>query len=187
MWPWKVYLTILGAVLSLAVAVIPTLYGVAWWITAPVILAIGSIVASKSSDRVYIADVFKDWKVDQKNRVATLIRIAVGVHVLWSIVYVVNPSWFIYLLVTLPIISGIIYGGARNEEYHIAHAKPDEEKPAVGEAFEDRQAVKKARTLLDTAGHPRVRILSFKMIGDPTQNTGGKQIEVQIPTTGMGK
>lgn len=187
MWPWKNFLIPLGATLSLAAAVIPTLYGVAWWITALAIFAVGSIVAVKAGDRVHMADVFKTLKVEQKNRVANLIRLAVGAYVLWAIVYATNPDWKVWLLLALPVMAGIIYGGARNEEYHIAHAPPEEEKPAVGQEFETRDAAKKARALIDFSGHPRVRILSVQSIGEPDKGTGGKQIEVQLPPTGMGK
>lgn len=186
MWPWKNFLIPLGAALSLAAAVIPTLYGVAWWAVILTVLAVGSLVAVKAGDRVHIASVFKDLNSKQKDRVATLVRIAVGAHILWAMVYVVSSDWRIYLLAGLPILSLSVYGCARNEEYHIAHAKP-EAKSVEGGPFEDRTEVKKARALLDEAGHPRVRILEFKRIGEPDKGTGGQQIVVQIPTTGMGK
>lgn len=187
MWPWKNYLIPLGAVLSLAVVVIPTLYGVAWWVTALAILVVGSVAIVKSGDRVHVAHVFKDMTTKQKARIATLVRIAVSAYVLWAVVYVAAPEWMAYLLAVLPILGLLIYGGARNEEYHIAHAKPEDEEINSGETFEERSAIKKSRALLDSAGHPRVHILSFQRIGDPDKGTGGQQIEIQIPTTGMGK
>ena len=188
MWQWKTFLTTLGALLSLAAAVIPTLYGVVWWITATAVLVLGALLIVQTGNRVHIAEVFQALSYGQKSRVITLCRLAVGAYALWTLVYVVHSVWWPYMLVVLPFMGMAIYWTAKSEEYRILHTKPTEKvEPTSDESFENRKRAKLGRDLLDAAGHPRVRVIGHAAIVGENSWESGDQFTVQVPPTGMGR
>jgi hypothetical protein len=187
---WKMFWPIFGSSLSVAAAVIPTIYGVKWWITAVAIGTAGFIILASIGQVTRNTDMFHELPDRKIDRITALIRIAALAFIVWTLVFVCVPTFWIALSIAMPIICIATYWGCRGEEYWISRPKKKIVETNVVEvarinSVEDNPTVKKFRPILTKAGHPGVRIISSEEITDPdTGSQIARQLLVQTPATG---
>jgi hypothetical protein len=184
---WKAFWSALGAAVALAVAVIPTLYGVAWWITGIAILAAQLVLSAVAGSVIGQADVFDHLRLSQKDRITGFTRLGIGVYATWAGVYVVRPEQWVWWVLLLPVVSTGVYWCCKWVEYRITHEppKPEPVKDEAPEVDGDPEMIEKIKPVLRKAGHSGVRIISHEFITDDKNGTlVANQFLVQTPATG---
>jgi len=124
MIPWKVFWTVLGAVVSTAAAAGLALFHVPMLISVPVVivLAIGSSIAVRTT--VGVADVFDKLTRARRQVIARWITGAVVIHAFGIILFQLRPELWLPWLGGLFVLAGVEYGVARSQEYMLARQKP---------------------------------------------------------------
>lgn len=183
---YKTFWVIFGASLSLAGAVVPTLFRPAWWVTALGISAIYLAAMLSCSPVVQTADMFKYLTLVQKFMVTSFIRLGISTYVIWTALFVVRPELWVYWLVVLPFAAMAVYWGSRGVEYRIAHEKPREEKPVCESPATsgDQEMIDRFRPVLNKAGYHQVKVLRHEEVVEDDGTLAASQFLVQTPASG---
>lgn len=187
---YKMFVPILGGVICLAGAIIPTLAGISLWVTATVVGIVSIVSVLSVSSIVGIAGVFSHLRFAQRSQIAALCRLAVGVYALWVLLFVFRPSMWAIWVIALCSIVATTYGVCRMQDWRIARAKPEEVvyKPPIINPLDANPDVRRARRLLSKAGHPNVRVIAHEVVIDEYIGEHiANQFLVRTPSNGSGK
>lgn len=185
---WKMFWTLFGASLSVGIAAVPTLLGVAWWwiIVSLAIVAISAI--SIVGSLVRHATMFALLKHSQRDEIAAFMRLGILVYWAWSVVWVIKPEAWLQCLMVLPLLATGIYWGARGIEYKVSHEKPKAPKSTQSETLallpgSDPEVVNNFRAVLNESGFNRVEILSHEEVQGDSGGLDANQFLIKTPPT----
>ncbi|MFD5089359.1 hypothetical protein ACFWMR_02070 [Amycolatopsis thailandensis] len=124
MIPWKMFWTVLGAVVSMATAAGLALFHVPMLISVPIVVvaAGGCSIAAKTT--VGVADVFDKLTRARRQVIARWVTGAIAIHASWIILFQLRPVLWLAWLVALLALAGVEYGVARSQEYMLARRTP---------------------------------------------------------------
>lgn len=184
---YKLFWSVFGGALCIASAVIPTLAGVTWWITALAVAIAGAIACMSIGSIVHIANMFKHLRYSQREQVSTLCRVAVGAYALWVILFVGQLGLWPVWAVSLIAIVGAVYWGCRFQEWRIVRvvAKEDKPQPSTVDAGTNSEDMQRGQRLLVRAGHPNVVVLNHEpIVDDDSGELIADQFLVRTPASG---
>lgn len=185
----KLFWSLLGASLSCTAAVIPWLLGTDWRAAATGLAIVTVVLLTFAARAVHFVDMFRplDWTI--RNRITLFVRLGIGAYALLAMLFTLNPHQWPALVFALIVTVICVYCGARGVEYWMARAKPKQKpvEPVPDIEYADRDTAQRMRTIVDRAGHQRVKITRHTVVLDENGNKEANQFVLQTPASGTGK
>lgn len=184
---WKMFWPVFGGSLAIATALVPAAFGVAWWLTVAIVVALSLIMLMSVGSIVHRADMFDQLKIAQRDRVTMLVRLPIGAYGLWTVLFVAVPQWWPQLSLAMALLLLATYWGCKAEEYWLTRPKkPAPETPELTDAqvLAQNPTVRQFRPVLNRAGHAQVKITGHEPVTDESGTVVAQQFRVQTPATG---
>lgn len=114
---WKLFWSVLGAVLALSIAGLSALVGLPLLVVVPVCAVAVGVSVAAARVVVHRGEMFQDIALTAREQIVRWIGAAAGAYAVWVVAFVLKPSLWIVWLLVLAAVGALVYGIAHMHEY----------------------------------------------------------------------